>query len=109
MKKVISNINLRKNNKISIKRKVYLTLWVIYMSFTPTVVYAGIDATWNVLMETIFLYVPKIGITMIVYGGIEFAIANTTEDAYQKIRATRFMVSGAIVLSVITVLKPYLL
>lgn len=112
MKKKIKN-KLNKINKKNGKTKIYLTLLVIYILTTPTVAYAagalGIDATWQIIIETIFLYIPKIGITMMVYGAAEFAIANATEDTNQRIRATRFIIAGAIMLSVITIMKPYLL
>lgn len=74
-----------------------------------TNVFAGeAETAWNSTMETVVPWVQKIGVVLVVFGGIEFAIANQSEDANQKTRATRMMVSGAIVIAVATAVGPLL-
>ena len=95
------------------KIKLYATFLMLYIAFTPMYVFAstnaGIDATWNIIMETIIPWIEKLGVVAVVYGGIEMGLANANEDSNQKLRAGRFMVSGAMVIAIINVTKPYLL
>ena len=75
----------------------------------PMTVYASdAESAWNDTMDTIQPWVTRIGIVLLVFGGIEFAIAQQSEDAAQKTRAGRFMIAGAIVIAISTQLFPML-
>lgn len=111
MKSLKRHLKFKERMKSDLKYRVkfYIYLSTFFFASTPLIVFADVDATWNIIFEVILNYIPKIGILLIVFGGVEFAIANSNEDANQKLRATRFATSGAIVLAVIEILKPYLL
>ena len=76
-----------------------------------TTVYASATdpaSAWNSTMETIIPWIQKLGVVAVVYGGIEMGLANANEDSNQKLRAGRFMISGAIVIAVATAVGPML-
>ncbi len=83
---------------------------VLVMAGTvPMTVWASdADTAWNSTMDTIQPWMTRIGLVLLVFGGIEFAIAQQSEDAAQKTRAGRFMIAGAIVIAVSTQLFPML-
>lgn len=75
----------------------------------PMTVYAtDAEGAWNDTMDTIQPWITRIGLIIMIFGGIEFAIAQSQEDAAQKTRAGRFMIAGAIVIAVSTQLFPML-
>lgn len=75
----------------------------------PMTVYAtDAEGAWNDTMDTIQPWVTRIGVLIMVFGIIEFAISQSQEDAAQKTRAGRFMIAGAIVIAVSTQLFPML-
>lgn len=103
----------RKNrNKLTDLRyrfKFYITVAAVYTAATPFIVHADLNSTCNVVIEAIFPFIYRFGILLTAFGAIEFAVAQQAEDAAQKIRAARFMLAGVITISVIDIVKPYLL
>lgn len=82
----------------------------VFMLMPMTVYAAGTDAetAWTTTMQTIQPWMTRIGIVLIAFGAIEFAVSQQSEDAAQKTRAARFMISGAIVIAVATQVFPML-
>ena len=109
MLKFIIHKIFHKLRDIKSRIKFYITLAVIWIAETPLIVHADLNGTWNGLIEAIFPFFFKFGTLLLVFGGIEFAIAQQSEDTLQKTRALRFMIMGAVMLAVITTMKPYLL
>lgn len=74
----------------------------------PMKAYAATDAesAWADTMQAIQPWITRLGIVLIAFGGVEFAIAQQSEDAAQKTRAGRFMIAGAIVVAVSTQILP---
>ena len=88
MRRVIRNVLFR--------IRLYITVLICTIASTPLIVHADLDGTWNVVL-------------LILFGGIEFAISQSNEDAAQKTRAARFMAAGALTVAVIVTMKPYLM
>lgn len=111
MKKIktgVEKINVKLNSTKN-RIKVYGTYIAFTILTNAQLVHAtSADSAWNGTMGAVIPWIKKIGVVAIVFGGVEFAIANSSEDANQKTRATRFMISGAIVLAVIEVVGPLL-
>ncbi len=101
MRRVIRNVLFR--------IRLYITVLICTIASTPLIVHADLDGTWNVVVEAIFPFLTKLGILLILFGGIEFAISQSNEDAAQKTRAARFMAAGALTVAVIVTMKPYLM
>lgn len=87
----------------------YITITVLTFASTPLTVYADLNGTWNVMMEAVFPFLFKLGMLLMAFGVVEFAISIQNEDALQKVRAMRFMTAGAVMMAVITMIKPYLM
>lgn len=99
----------KKLNNAKCRIKIYITIIALTAMSTPLIVHADLAGTWNVAMEVMFPFADKIGVLMIVFGGVEIAVAVQSEDAAQKTRAARFMIAGCTVIMLIRALKPYLL
>ena len=112
MKKNIKNRLTTRISKLLYKTKVMrwrLAGLSAAVLTAPMTVYASdAESAWNDTMDTIQPWVTRIGILLIVFGGIEFAISQSNEDAAQKTRAARFMIAGAIVVAISTQLFPML-
>lgn len=113
MKRKTNGKGRRKHILKGITRVVNFLKWkvmVLGMAATlPMTVWASdADTAWNSTMDTIQPWMTRIGLVLLVFGGIEFAIAQQSEDAAQKTRAGRFMIAGAIVIAVATQLFPML-
>lgn len=114
MKKTAANKTEKLSNKISNvgqkTRMLGIALSTALLTGYTNVYATNVDANqaWNNTMDTVLPWIQRIGVVLIVFGGIEFAIANSSEDVNQKTRATRFMISGAIVLAVVTAVGPLL-
>lgn len=98
-----------KLTKTKFRIRFYIAMAAVSYATTPLIVHADLNGTWNVLIEAIFPLFLKLGMLLLVFGAIEFAVSMQMEDALQKSRALRLMAAGAITIAVVTSMKPYLL
>ena len=97
------------NRKTKIKTWGYFLTTMILTA--PATVFADVDAeaSWNLVMNFLLTWIPRLGGVLLFLGGVEFAIAYKNEDANAKTNATRLMIAGAMVIAIPVALKSLLI
>ena len=86
-----------------------LLLAVIMLLTTSNVAFAGDgEDAWNLVIGQITTWVTRLGVLVIVVGGIMFGLGFKNDDAEAKTRGISTMVAGGIVCAVIVAAKAIL-